>query len=271
MARPINGRFLAPQSLLQLTRDRGYNSDLVGFLLPFAMRNYEYLAYDFPTTKTLDTDFTAANGGGAAVASYITNGTQTENGTALGVTGTANNRTTSISQMKLNALAFDAARNPGMEMRHQISAITNFSIEFEYLGLAVGTEALHNISALSAAGVPTIVANTSTDQAGIILDTALTVATACVVSKGTTDAAAGGLLGTKTMVASTYTVWRVQVAQNGVYAIIDDDLQSANSLTKGPDTGVLMRPSVLVSNSGDGVSKNHLIDYLRFWAERNAS
>ena len=42
MPNPVLGRFHAPQSLRQLTKGRGFNSELVGFLLPFARVNYFY-------------------------------------------------------------------------------------------------------------------------------------------------------------------------------------------------------------------------------------
>ncbi|KKL58510.1 hypothetical protein LCGC14_2224680, partial [marine sediment metagenome] len=40
MGAPVLGRFHNPQSLEQLTKNRGWNSELVGFLLPFARRQF---------------------------------------------------------------------------------------------------------------------------------------------------------------------------------------------------------------------------------------
>ncbi len=239
---------------------------MAGFLIPLAVRNFRYHLYQFGTTQTMTTELTAANGGGAAAASWVIDGT-TENGNILGVTGTGT-RTTSITQIKQNALNYDAARNPGGEIRFKSDVVTDFAAEFEFLGVEPGTQALHNQSALSAAGVPTIVSNTSTDQFGIALNvSAGTLHTAALISKGTTDAAAGALLGTNVPTAAVYTVWRIQGRANGAYAVIDDNLGQAASLSLGPDTAVLMRPSFLVSADGGGASHSVLINYLRFWAE----
>jgi hypothetical protein len=45
--------FGAPQSLRQLTRGRGWNSELTGFLLPFARQDFVYFEDDF-TADTLN-------------------------------------------------------------------------------------------------------------------------------------------------------------------------------------------------------------------------
>ena len=42
MPDPTLGRFHKPTSLAQLTRGRGWNSELVGFLLPFARQDFIY-------------------------------------------------------------------------------------------------------------------------------------------------------------------------------------------------------------------------------------
>jgi hypothetical protein len=265
--KPLYGRFQSPGSLIQLEKFAdGWNSQEAGFLLPLAHRDYRYHYYQFGTTQTMTTELTAANGGGASVSDFAILGT-TENGNIRGTTGTGT-RTTSIIQIKQNALNYDAARNPGGEIRFQVSAITDLAIEFEFLGVEPGTEALHNQSALSAAGVPTIVSNTSTDQFGIALNiTSGTLHTAALISKGSTDAAAGALLGTNVPTVATYTVWRIQGRQNGCYAIIDDVPSQSAGLSLGPDTAVLMRPSFLVSNDGAGGSKTCSVNYMRFWAE----
>lgn len=269
MALPKNGRFLYPQSMRQLEQfTKGFNSPMAGFLLPFARRDFIYVDFDFLTNATMTTDLTAANGGGSAAASFISQSSQTEDGNIVGVTGTGT-RTTSITQIKHNGLIFDAARNPGMEVRHQMSAVTDLAFEIGFQGPAPGTEALHNQSALSAAGVPTIVSNTVTDQAGVALNiTSGTLHTMALYTKGSTDAAAGALLGVKVPTLAVYQVVRLQLRANGSYACIDDDLSSDAGLSVGCDTGVLLRSSLLYSNDGAGGSKTILIDYWRMWAER---
>ena len=171
-------------------------------------------------------------------------------------------------QIKQNALNYDAARNPGGEIRVKYATATDVAWEFEFLGVEPGTEALHNQSALSAAGVPTIVSNTSTDQFGIVFNSAAaTLNTAALISKGTTDAAAGALLGTFAPTTAVYFVLRIQGRQNGCYGIIDDNVKQSAGLSLGPDTAVLMRPSFLISPDGSGTSHACNINYMRFWAE----
>lgn len=265
--KPQIGRFLSPQSLHQLEKfSRGWNSQQSGFLLPLAHMDYYYQNYTFRTTATITGELTAANGGGASVADWQADGT-VEGGTLKSTSGTGT-RTTSIAQVKQNALNYDAARNPGSEIKVKFSAATDLAYEFEFLGVEPGTEALHNQSALSAAGVPTVVSNTSSDQFGIALNiTSGTLHTAAVISKGTTDAAAGALLGLHVPTAATYFVMRIQGRANGCYAIIDDNTTQAAGLSLGPDTGVLMRPSFLWSDDGGAGSKTAAMLYWRVWSE----
>ena len=272
MARlPKIGRFLKPQSMHQLEKfSDGWNSQEAGFLVPLAVMDFYYQAYTFKTTATITGELTAANGGGASVSDWQADGT-VENGTLKATTGTGT-RTTSIAQVKQNALNYDAARNPGSEISFKVSAATDLAYEFEFLGVEPGTQALHNQSALSAAGVPTIVANTSTDQFGIALNiTAGTLHTSALISKGTTDAAAGALLGTDVPTLAVYTTWRIQGSANKVYGIIDNNSQKEAGLNLGPDTAVLMRPSFLISNDGAGGSKAAAMKYWRVWCEWTSS
>lgn len=262
---PKIGRFNAPQSMLQLSKfSDGWNSQMAGFLLPLARRNFRYHDYQFGTTQTMTTELTAAGGGGASNSAYAILGT-VENGLIRGTTGTGT-RTTSIVQIKQNSLNFDAARNPGFEVRWKFGSVTDLAYEAEFLGVEPGTQALHNQSALSAAGVPTIVSNTSSDQFGVAFNAgAGTLHTAALISKGSTDAAAGALIGTHAPTAATYFVVRIQGRANGAYAAIDDTLDASISL--GPDTAVLMRPSLLASNDGSATSILSDINYWRIWAE----
>ena len=271
MAKPLLGRFRSPQSALQLSKFAdGWNSQAAGFLLPLAHKDFYYQNYTFKTTATITGELTAANGGGASVSDWQADGT-VENGTLKATTGTGT-RTTSIAQIKQNSLTYDAARNPGSEICWKIAAVTDLAVEFEFLGVEVGTQALHNQSALSAAGVPTIVSNTSTDQFGIALNiTAGTLHTSALISKGTTDAAAGALLGTDVPTLAVYTTWRIQGSANKVYGIIDDNPQKQAGLNLGPDTAVLMRPSFLISNDGAAGSKAAAMKYWRVWCEWTSS
>ena len=262
--KPVYGRFWAPGSLAQLTRGRGWNSELVGFLLPLATRNYFYAAYEFETTKTMDTDLTAANSGGTAAVSYAILSTQIEGGAIQGKTGTTDNGTT---QVKYNGVVFDAARNPGLEVASKFDVVTGFGYEIAFCDPPT-TEATFNTSALTAAGVPTFAANGVTDFMGVTLDTDDTLTTAALITVGTTDAATGKLLGTHTPTAATYFVVRLQVGANKGYAVIDDNRGQENFLASGPDTGVLLRPHI-IAVTRNTTTKIHDVDYIRIWAERN--
>ena len=258
---PQIGRFNRPQSLAQLTRGRGWNSELTGFLLPLAVRNYFYEKYDFHNA-TISPDWAVSNSGGAGAADYAVNAL--EMGTVRGTTGTTDNGSVEIH---FGMVMFDAARNPGMEVASKFDVVTGHAFEMAFAD-APSTASTLNVSALTAGGVPTIASNGVTDQAGIVLNTDLTLATAAVYSKGTTDAASGDNLGTFAPGAATYFLARIQVRANGVYAIINDDPAQAETLVLGPDTGILMRPHV-ISATKNTTTKLHDIDYIRLWAERS--
>ncbi|HSE43732.1 MAG TPA: hypothetical protein VLA89_00230, partial [Gemmatimonadales bacterium] len=189
MPDPKYGNFHRPGSLAQLTRGRGWNSELAGFLLPLAMRDYIYLAYDF-NNATISPDFAVSNSGGASAADFaITDAV--ENGILRGDTGTTDNGSVEIHY---GLSIFDAARNPGAEIGLAFDVVTGFAFEFMFTDPPTTASTL-NISALSAAGAPTWASNGTTDSFGIVLNTDLTLTTAALVSQGTTDADSGGLLG----------------------------------------------------------------------------
>ncbi|KKL73193.1 hypothetical protein LCGC14_2077400, partial [marine sediment metagenome] len=98
MPDPALGRFHIPTSLAQLTRGRGWNSELVGFLLPFARQDFIYHEYDFTETAITDApniDWALANSGGTSAASYTTKAND-QNGAINGDTGTTDNGGLSI-------------------------------------------------------------------------------------------------------------------------------------------------------------------------------
>ena len=153
-----------------------------------------------------------------------------------------------------------------MEVRSKLDAVTGFATEMAFSD-APTTATTLNVSALSAAGAPTITSNGVTDQAGIVMNTDLTLGTAAIYSKGTTDAASGALLGTFLPTAATYWIARLQVVQNGAYAIINDIPGQSAGLILGPDTAKLMRPHIICATKNT-TAKFHDIDYIRLWAER---
>src|SRR3990172_1250188 len=131
MPDPVLGRFHRPTSLAQLTRGRGWNSELVGFLLPFARQDYIYLEYDFLETAITDSpniNWTIANSGGTSAASYTTKAND-QNGAINGDTGTTDNGGISIIH---DAIDSDAAANPGIHVIMQSDVVIDAGIEVGY-------------------------------------------------------------------------------------------------------------------------------------------
>ena len=108
MPDPKYGSFRRPGSVAQLSRGRGWNSELVGFLLPLAARDYIYLPYDFENA-TISPDWAVSNSGGGSAADFASTDA-VEGGVLLGATGTTDNNSIEIHYGKT---MFDAARNPG--------------------------------------------------------------------------------------------------------------------------------------------------------------
>ncbi len=263
MPDPKYGSFNSPGSLAQLTRGRGWNSELVGFLMPLAARDYIYLPYDFENA-TISPDWAVSNSGGGSAADFASTD-NAEAGLLVGATGTTDNNSIEVHYGKV---MFDAARNPGCEMGFKFDAVTSLCFEMAFADPPT-TASTINVSALSAAGAPTIASNGVTDQFGIVLNTDLTLATAAVYSKGTTDAASGALLGTFAPTAATFHCYRIQGGDGSVYAIIDDNYGQSNRLGLGPDTAVLMRPHLIVASKAGAASRAPALDYARIWAERS--
>src|SRR4030042_1478554 len=125
MGKPVNGRFRAPQSLQQLSKGRGWNSELVGFLLPFARRDFVYYDDDFlsdtmdATLWNLDTD-----AGSTAFAQG-----RLESGNLRGVT---QNTTGDNIGIHFSYPMFDAARSPGCEIRWKVVTYTAAQLLCEF-------------------------------------------------------------------------------------------------------------------------------------------
>jgi hypothetical protein len=263
MPDPQFGRFRNPGSLRQLTNGRGWNSPLTGFLLPLAMRDFLFMEYEFHNA-TISPDWAVSNSGGTSAADFASTDS-VEHGILRGDTGTDDNGSVEIHFGKV---MFDAARNPGCEIGLAFDVVTSMAFEFAFAD-PPSTASTLNVSALSAAGAPTIASNGVTDQFGIVRNTDLTLTTAAVYSKGTTDAASGTLLGTFAPTAATYHVYRIQGGDGNVYAIIDDNAGQEAGLILGPDTGILMRPHLIVATKVASTAKFPDLDYARIWAERN--
>jgi hypothetical protein len=263
MPDPQFGRFKYPGSLRQLTNGRGWNSPLTGFLLPLAMRDFIFLSYDFENA-TISPDWAVSNSGGTSAADFASTDA-VEGGILRGDTGTDDNGSLEIHFGKT---MFDAARNPGMEMGLAFDVVTSMAFEIAFAD-PPSTASTLNVASMSAVGVPTITSNGVTDQFGIVRNTDYTLTTAGLYSKGTTDAVSGALLGTFAPTAATYHVYRIQGGDGNAYGIIDDNENQAAGLILGPDTGILMRPHLIVATKVASTAKFPDLDYARIWAERN--
>lgn len=261
MPNPRYGDGVQVGSLQQLTEGRGWNSALVRFLLPLATRNYLYQNYDF-LNDTITADWSVDNSGGAGAANYAV--TELEMGAIRNGTGTTDNGSTSFV---FDRIIFDAARNPGMEVASKFDVVTGFAFEFGFSDAPTTAYTL-NLSALTAAAVPTTNANGLTDYAIVTLNTDFTLATAALASLGTTDAVAGVAIATYTPTAAAYFVARLQVGNRNAYAIIDNNGAQAAALASGPDTAKLMRPHI-ISATKNTTAKVHDIDRITLWAERS--
>jgi hypothetical protein len=263
MPKPVLGRFHMPQSIAQLSRGRGWNSELVGFLLPFATRDYFYQVYDFKEEDAINADWAVANSSGTSAADFAPTA-DTETGIITGDTGTDDNGAIGLGY---DLAGFDAARNPGFETRIQVDIITGQYLEFAVCDPPTNLYAI-NVSDID---VPTQAANGVTDFVGCIIDTDQTHKGAALVTVGTTDAVAKTLMGATPgahpFAAALYSVVLVQAFANKGYAIIDDNLSAKGEIATGPDTGVLMRPQIVVATrSVTAVFPK--IDYIRMWSER---
>jgi hypothetical protein len=260
MADPTYGRFQAPGSLAQLTRGRGFNSELVGFLLPFAVQDYLYIEDDF-TSDTLASALWSTvetNGGTAFAAGAL------ENGTIRGITDAGAGDTLSI---KYDRTIFDAARNPGCEIRWKTNAVpsTAGGMEFYFADPPTAEDA----TIIDDIDTPSVT-NGVTDVVGIGRQKGATLTTATLFSVGTTDTtcAKDDFPTTLIPTVDVYTRMLIQVATRRGWGVIDNqwDYDAISRLGTGPDTGVLMRPSFLVV--GDTAATTVDIDYIRIWAER---
>ena len=263
--RPVYGNFHRPGSLAQLTRGRGWNSELVGFLLPLARRNYWFKDYDFEE-QTINPDWTVANSSGTSAADFAIQA-DIEDGNLKGDTGTSDNGSIVL---RYDTALFDANRNPGMEVGLKFDLVTDTPIvEIGFHDPATNEYAI-NINDID---TPTLTSNGVTDTGFFCVegDAAQTLKSAALVTKGTTDAVAKAIMGASPgsmpFVIATYSSILVQLGANKGFAIMDENLGTAGRIATGPDGGVLMLPYVLV---GTRVTTAVFpeIDYIRLWKER---
>jgi hypothetical protein len=125
MGKPVLGRFHAPQSIRQLSKGRGWDSELVGFLIPFARQDFVYIEDDF-LSDTMDATFwdVDTDTGSTAFAQG-----SLECGNIRGVT---QNTTNDYIGVHSSIPIFDAARHPGAEIRYKIVTYTADQLVIEF-------------------------------------------------------------------------------------------------------------------------------------------
>lgn len=267
---PVLGRFQKPQSLAQLTRGRGWNSELVGFLLPMARDSFIYKEFDFLETAITDdpnTDWATDDGGGAASSAFATVANDV-NGAITGSSGTDDNKGVALIA---DAIDLDPAQNPGCHIRVKIDDITEAAIEFGMFD-ALTDESLVACTDYGDAdftigngldmGVFVGYDGDTTTQNGFSL-----------ITEGATDGAEGVAIGAAAtegdpMAAGVYSDVVVQAFSNAGYAIMEHNRQLAQGLSVGPDAAQLMRYRFAFMTRAAATAKIAIIDLIRTWRER---
>ena len=202
MPDPVLGRFHKPTSLAQLTRGRGWNSELVGFLLPFARNDFIYKEYEFMETAITDdpnTDWTVGNSGGTSAASY-TKTADSVNGVIGADTGTTDNGGVHLT---FDSVCFDAANRPGLHVRMKTDVVADSANEIAF------ADAYTTAATIAVTDVDTpTVANGATDGVFVMYDTDQTHKGLAIVGVGTSTAVAKTIIGTTAaanpLLADTY-------------------------------------------------------------------
>lgn len=256
MAKPNIGRFKYPQSLAQLARGRGYNSELVGFLLPFARQDFIYIEDDFAGALNADLWTLGTDAGSTAFVA----GTK-ENGVITGVT---ENSSGDYILIKHAMVMWNATRNPGCEIREKRDVVITQKWEFGFSDPLTDD----TLPAVNDIDTPSIT-NGSTDVALFSQATDQTLTTLAAVADGTTGATAKTNLDTSFIpVAATYNRMLVQLlGANQSMFVWDNKFDQATVVGQGPDADLLVRPHYILGTlASTAITVD--IDYIRMWAER---
>jgi len=266
---PVIGRFNNPQSLAQLTRGRGWNSELVGFLLPYARQNFIYKEYDFLETAIGDdpnTDWSTDDGGGASSTGYATDA-NAEGGTISAHSGTDDNKGIALIH---DSICLKPSANPGIHVRMKIDDVSEVAHEMGMCD-ALTDESLvavvdrgdsdYTIGNGLAAGVILGYDSDTTTQKGFDL-----------VTEGATDGAEGVAVGSTTdanpIEDTVYFDVVIQAFANAGYAIMNHNLALSQGLAVGPDADQLMRYRIFTGTRG-AAAVLPTIDLIRTWRERS--
>ena len=253
--KPVHGRFNAPLSLAQLTRGRGWNSELAGFLVPFARQDFVYIEDDF-LADTLDGTFWELGTDGGSTA-FVWNGIS-----GGAVTGATENSSGDYIQIR-GQLTWLSNKNCGSEIYFKQDAIVTHKMEFGF------SDALTDdtLPAINDIDTPSI-GNGATDVLVIGRDTAQTLTTYSLVGDGTTGATASTAFNTGLVPSvSTYYRMLVQCATNSGFGVMENQIGLGVSAANGPDTSVLIRPHFILGTlASTAIAVD--IDYIRIWQER---
>lgn len=267
---PVLGRFNNPQSIAQLTRGRGWNSELVGFLLPYARDNFIYKEYDFLETAIGDdpnTDWQTSDGGGNASSIYATDA-NAEGGTISAASGDDDNKGIALIH---DSICLNPSANPGIHVRMFIDDVSEASCEIGMCD-ALSNEAL---VACTDYGDGDFTIGNGLD-AGVFVgydgDTS-TQNGFSLITEGTTDGAEGVAIGVAATEAdpaedNTYFDVIIQGFANAGYAIFNHNRALAKGLAVGPDADQLMRYRIFNGTRG-AAQVLPTIDLIRIWRERS--
>lgn len=185
-----------------------------------------------------------------------------EGGTIRAATAATDNNQV---QIRYARTIFDAARNPGAEIKWKVDVVNANELEVEFGFSDPLTD--DTLSAVTDVDTPAS-GNGATDLVVIHMDGDQTLKTYALVSDGTTDAAAKTNFGTGIVpVAAAYATMMVQVYANKGYAVIDHNIaDNSAAVDTGPDTGVLMRPHFTLATLA-AADKTVDVDYFRLWTE----
>ena len=199
---------------------------------------------------------------------YVIAGTPGLGGTIAGVAGTTDGEGMSI----VGPAIWKGDNNCGMEVRMQLSYVTNMQFEIGFADTATNFKdpIVSDIDVVTAG-------NGAGDFAVIALDTAQTLKTAALVTLGSTPyTVTKSLIGTFAPTVNTYFTARVQLVGDSAMAqiynatgglVAQTGISYVASGAGGIEGGTLVRPYVMV-NRVSTTSINPTIDYVRVWQDR---
>lgn len=264
-----------PMSMAELRKSYA-KGPLYDFLRFYARRDVVSYFDDF-NYITLEADkWTAANGGGASVASFAINTQQ--NGVIRGTTGTANGVTASASL--IGPVIYAPALNPGIEVRFKtVTASTSVRMEVGFIDAVPASNTASFNSMDGTGAVPTMFAANSVTGA---IDTSATAAFFNLVTIGSaTNQLARRTAGTTGLAAAgTYQTIRLQVfsedssVANAAWAamwhngLLVATMDGSTTAGVGAVNGSVLLAPWVYFEAINATSKSLDIDYIHTWSDR---